>query len=446
MNEIPRIQFRIGRRGVWAALAIGVMLLSEIIRRFIIPLRNTSQEVVIGAWLLVFILNLGIYAFAWMEKPFTVTEEQRAELDDLQFAVVIPVFNEDPAVLNLCIRSVMEQERLPQEVVVVDDGSASQYPAVRAYWERMTPDGVRFTWIRQDNNGKRSAQAQAFAVTPRAHMYATLDSDTVLERRAIGEGLKPFADQRVTSVAGIEMGLNIKSNWLTRVAACRQLIWQLTQCSTQSVFGQVLVNRGTFAIYRADVVRKYLAAYQSETFFGRPVVMSDDSYLTLFCLMEGRTVQQPTAVQFTLYPETFSHNIRQWMRWMRGSTVRSIWRIRYLPVFSIGWFMTVFSLWSLFTSVGIAIAAFARWQVGSHVIPLMLWATATFTYTGAMRIFQYRRSDDTSADRLDTFVACILAVAYSMTLLKVLRIYSVMTCKKATGNWGTRQQKIEVGV
>jgi hypothetical protein len=106
----------------------------------------------------------------------------------------------------------------------------------------------------------------------------------------------------------------------------------------------------------------------------------------------------------------------------------------------------VFSLWSLFTSVSITLVAFAYWQVGSHVIPLMLWSTATFAYTGAMRIFQYRRSDDTPADRLDTFIACILAVAWSMTILKVVRIYSVITCKKAAAGWGTRQQKAEVAV
>ncbi len=448
MNDpvIPRIQFRTTHSSVWAALAIGLLLFGEIARRFVIPLHNLRQEVLIGGWVLAFAVNLGIYALAWLERPFTVTARQQAFLDDLWVTVIIPVYNEDPAALDLCLQAVMQQDRLPEEVLVIDDGSTVAYPGVRSYWERATPRSVRFGWLRQENAGKRHAQSQAFRYAQDADVYVTLDSDTVLERRAIAEGLKPFAQRGVTSVAGIEMALNLKRNWLTRVAGCRQLIWQVTQCATQSVRGQILVNRGTFALYRGDIVQRYLQAYESETFLGRPVVMSDDSYLTLFCLIEGRTVQQPTAVQFTLVPENVSHHIRQWIRWMRGSTVRSIWRVKYLPVFSIGWFMTVFSVWSLFVSASMVIASLAFWQVGLHVLPMMLWSTAAFAYTGAMRIFQYQRSDDTMADRLDTFVACILAVTWSMTVLKVVRIYALLTCQRAAAGWGTRQAKAEVAV
>ena len=446
MTEIPRVWFRGSARLSWLIVAGTLVVFTEAIRRVIIPLHGQTQLALIAAWILIFGYNVTVYAISWLEKPFTVTPRQQGVLDSLRVTVVIPVFNEDPAALDLCIRGVMEQERLPQEVLVIDDGSAVTYPGVRMYWEQTGPAGVSFGWIRQQNTGKRHAQAKAFRHSSSAHIYITLDSDTVLERRAIAEGLKPFADRRVTSVAGVEMGLNMKRNWLTRIAACRQLIWQVTQCAAQSVRGQVLVNRGTFALYRGDVVRRYLAAYESETFFGRPVSMSDDSYLTLFSLLEGRTVQQPTAVQFTLYPENLSHHVRQWMRWMRGSTVRSIWRIRYLPVFSFGWLFTVASLWSLFVSTSVTIVSLAYWHAGLHVIPLMLWSAGAFAYAGSMRIFQYRRSDLSRADVLDTFCACVLTVAWSMTFLKVLRLYSVFTCKKAAAGWGTRQEKAEVAV
>ncbi len=446
MTQIPRVTFRVFWRVPLFLLAVTLVVFTEAVRRAIIPEHGTMQIAVIAVWILIFGYNLAIYALAWLERPYTVTPRQQGVLDSLWVTVVIPVFNEDPAALDLCIRAVMEQERLPQEVVVIDDGSTVAYPGVRTYWGQMRPYGVRFHWLRQPNSGKRHAQAIAFRNSTYAHIFVTLDSDTVLERRAIGEGLKPFADRRVTSVAGIEMGLNMKRNWLTRIAACRQLIWQVTVCAAQSVRGQVLVNRGTFALYRGDVVRRYLTAYESETFFGRPVSMSDDSYLTLFSLLEGRTVQQPTAVQFTLFPENLSHHMRQWMRWMRGSTVRSIWRIRYLPVASLGWLFTVASVWSLFVSTTMVIVSLAYWHAGLHVIPLMLWSAATFAYAGSMRIFQYRRSDDSMADLLDTFCASILAVAWSMTFLKILRLYGIFTCKKAAAGWGTRQQKAEVAV
>lgn len=63
----------------------------------------------------------------------------------------------------------------------------------------------------------------------------------------------------------------------------------------------------------------------------RPVTFSDDSLLTLYALVRGRVVQQPTAVVFTAMPEELGHHLRQYLRWMRGSSLRSRWRVRYLP-------------------------------------------------------------------------------------------------------------------
>ncbi|MFF0000039.1 hypothetical protein [Streptomyces avermitilis] len=63
---------------------------------------------------------------------------------------------------------------------------------------------------------------------------------------------------------------------------------------------------------------------------GRPVNFSDDSMLTLYAQERGLTVQQPSAICFTAMPEKLSHFNRMYLRWMRGSTIRSIWRMRYL--------------------------------------------------------------------------------------------------------------------
>jgi hyaluronan synthase len=46
---------------------------------------------------------------------------------------------------------------------------------------------------------------------------------------------------------------------------------------------------GPTAAYRAEVVRKHLGGYLRETFWGRGVELSDDSLLTLYAALEGRT-------------------------------------------------------------------------------------------------------------------------------------------------------------
>ncbi|MGA4850924.1 hypothetical protein ACOBQB_33515 [Streptomyces sp. G5(2025)] len=92
------------------------------------------------------------------------------------------------------------------------------------------------------------------------------------------------------------------------------------------------MNSGPLAAYRAGIIRDNLGSYLNETFMGRPVMFSDDSLLTLYAQERGLTVQQPTAVVFTAVPEKWSHFSRMYLRWMRGSTIRSVWRMRYLSM------------------------------------------------------------------------------------------------------------------
>ena len=106
-------------------------------------------------------------------------------------------------------------------------------------------------------------------------------------------------------MAGIELAWNYSRSLLTRIKGVNALIWQFTVCSAQSIAGgNVLVNRGTYALYRGDMIRETLVAYIGETLFGRPVMLGDDTMLTLFALSRGRAVQQPSAACFAMYPET----------------------------------------------------------------------------------------------------------------------------------------------
>jgi hyaluronan synthase len=164
-----------------------------------------------------------------------------------------------------------------------------------------------------------------------ADIFVTIDSDSALDRRAIAEGLKPFADRRVVSVAGLETAINIDRNLLTRAIGHRSLVFQLFAMSAQSVArGTVLINPGAFSLYRAPMIRKIVPSYLGETFFGVPVTLGDDTALTLYALLHGRAVHQPTAVSLPVYPETLAHHLRQWTRWMRASTIRMLWRFEPL--------------------------------------------------------------------------------------------------------------------
>jgi hyaluronan synthase len=402
-----------------------------------------ANQLLMALWGVIFMLTVIQWFISWRERAATVSLRAKAYLDTLVVAVNVPVYNEDRALLDRCLYALFSQTRLPDLVEVVDDGSAVDYSDVRSYWLSHCPRGSRLSWVRQENRGKKQAQARTFG-SVRADILVTLDSDTALERRAIEEGLKPFADQSVQSVAGLELAYNHHRSWLTRISGTRSLIWQLLSCSAQSIFGDVLVNRGTFALYRAAVIQDNLDAYLYEMFFGNPVHLGDDAALTLFARGRGRAVQQPSAIQLAMYPETLSHLFRQWTRWMRGSTVRTFWRIRYLPLMSWSWWFTVISLWTFLASTGAVVAAAIDWSTARAYVVTTLIATAVCAYAQAVRIFSVVRSDESWFGRLISFLLAPIVSLWVMFVLRPLRFYGIATCMRQ--GWVTRTKKVEVGI
>jgi hypothetical protein len=158
-----------------------------------------ASKPMVAAWGVAIAFVVAQLILAWQQKPFTVTKRQLAQLDRLWVTVNIPVYNEDPAILDRTIYALFTQTRLPDHVQVVDDGSAQDYSEVREWWDAYHPPGVRFSWVRQLNAGKKHAQAVTFNDDFDADIFVTIDSDSALDCCALDEGLKPFASTRISS-------------------------------------------------------------------------------------------------------------------------------------------------------------------------------------------------------------------------------------------------------
>jgi hyaluronan synthase len=442
--DIPEVRLR--RRGYLPILAatLAVIAAWTYYRTISIGDALHGHDSSAFLWTALFLAAGHQIALAWFDRPFTTTAEQQFHLDRLFVTVNVPLYNEDPEVIDRTIYALFRQARLPNRIQVVDDGSTSSvYADIRDYWLRRVPPGVEFSWVRTRNGGKRHAQAVTFHDDYYADIFGTLDSDTALARNAIEEALKPFADRRVQSVAGMEVAYNAHTNWLTRISSIRQIAWQMTQCSVLSMAGNVLVNRGTFAMYRAPVIRDNLGMYLSETFLGKGVKYSDDSLLTLFALKRGRTVQQLTAFQLPMYPDNASHATRQWIRWMRGSTIRNFWRLRYLPILSYGWLMSILSWWQFFVSWSAYLLVFVVRPAEDHFSIAPVLIVLLSSYLVALRNLLIHRSDHSPAQQLDTWLMSPLNLVWSLIVLRPLRIYGTLTC--GNNGWGTRG-KVEVGI
>lgn len=426
-------------------------------------------------WLVTFFFIAAQTVFFLLERPRKLTPRLKRWLDSLHVAVLIPAYNEDDGYLRLSLESILAQTRRPDSVHVVDDGSTeTEYAAVRKWWKTAARQaGIATTWQRVSNGGKRHAQGHAIRITPEANVYVTVDSDSCLDKEALQELLLPLANRKIMSVAGVIMATNSQGPqapqmmgrgrkarqeyrqrriaWPLYKMMCRVTdLWlvtsQLVDRSSLSAVGSVMVNSGPLAAYRAEIVREHLDGYLNETFAGRPVNLSDDSLLTLYAIMHGKTVQQPTAFAFSAMPERYNHLQRMYLRWMRGSTIRSLWRLRYLPLSRLAYWIHL-SRWfqvAITTIVLVWLLVVAPFRHGTYPSPLFLLVPFAIGWAQGLRYLTVTRSDETLASRLLTWSMMPIAVLFSWTVLRWLRWYGVITCTN-TG-WGTRQNGAEVSL
>jgi hyaluronan synthase len=405
------------------------------------------------AWAVSFLL-LWWVPVAWREKPLTATPRQQKALDRLFVTVQIPAYNEEENALRQCIQSLFDQTRLPNRIHVVDDGSVDKaqgvpitYDAVKDWFLTTAWDlGIEATWVRTVNRGKRHAQMEVLTDDD-GDIFVTLDSDSVLDRQALREGLKPFADPKVMSVAGMVVVLNSRDNLLTFMTSMLYLPFTRGFRSAQSVLKRVMVNSGTLAFYRGDVVRKHAGSYENESFRGKPMQMNDDSMLTFYAMLEGDTVHQPSAICFTLAPVKVKHYLNQQFRWMRGTFVRTFWWFRYLSPTSIAWWMPVMEMAQLLLSLIIPIALITDpAQAGNmwNLVQSTIWVGLGVNYVIALRFFSIDRTDESFWFRMALFLTSPLTGIWRLLVLRPMYFYALATCWKV-GKWGTRET-VEVGM
>lgn len=134
---------------------------------------------------------------------------------------------------------------LPSDRIrVVDDGSTDRSTGEpilyanerRDFLRRAEELGVEASWDRTPNRGKRWAQMSVLAEDD-ADIFVTFDSDSILDPEAVPEGLKPFADPRVESVAALVIVLNTCRNLLTRMTSVLYLPFTRGVRSAQSALG-----------------------------------------------------------------------------------------------------------------------------------------------------------------------------------------------------------------
>ncbi|HZD02210.1 MAG TPA: glycosyltransferase family 2 protein [Actinomycetes bacterium] len=244
--------------------------------------------------------------------------------------VVLPCYNEDPALLAACCAS-LEAQDYPGElhVFVVDDGSSNRdalHPVYRRYLRR--PGWT--VRLLQGNHGKRKAQDVAVSAGS-GELVVTVDSDTVFARDGVRRLVGAFVDARVGAVTGDVRVSNAAHNRLTRLIDERYRLLFEHERAAQSQVRSVLCCSGPFSAYRRSALEQVWGDYLTQTFLRRPSVAGDDLHLTNLVLASGYdSLYEPSAKALTNVPTTLRRYLRQQLRWNRsfyrelGPTMRAL--------------------------------------------------------------------------------------------------------------------------
>ena len=231
--------------------------------------------------------------------------------------VVVPCFNEAPALLEACCRSVAGQDYPgTMRVWLVDDGSRNQ-PALLAVYERWRERGWDIRLLGR-NIGKRAAQDEAVRRAT-GELLVLMDSDTVLAPDAIRQAAAAFRDEQVGAVSGSIGVLNAPTNLLTRLIHHRYRLRFQVERPAQGFFTSLLCCSGPFAVYRRSLLDELWQRYLTQTFGGVRCTNGDDLHLTNLVLATGHHVLfEPRAIASTSVPRSLGQYLRQQLRWNRS--------------------------------------------------------------------------------------------------------------------------------
>lgn len=289
------------------------------------------------------IQTVSVFFIGWFFFKNT-SEGKKIEPNEL-VSVIIPVYNQE-LLIHKVIDAISKSSYKNLEIIAVNDGSTDGTYRILESLEALYP---KLKVINQSNGGKRRAVSRGF-YNSRGKYVVLIDSDSIVDRKAIGEFVKTFQScHDVGAVVGNGKVLNKDKNVLTK---CQDAWYDYAfniHKTTESVFGSVLCCSGCLAAYRREAIGDFipywvearvqnsddrdLTTYAFATSWAKKQLApvqnklmesmanyddSEDRGLTAHALTEWKTVYVPSAVVQTEVPENLNAYIRQQTRWKKG--------------------------------------------------------------------------------------------------------------------------------
>lgn len=222
-------------------------------------------------------------------------------------SVTIAGHNEEDSI-ERCVLALHEQSRVPDEIIVVSDGSTDRTPEkLRRLQEAGLITEGHCTQLR---SGK-SAGVNLAASRTSGDIIVNVDCDCTFDRDAIKRMLEPFADPRVGAVVGNIVPRNANHSLVTEFQAIEYLISISQGKQASDLTGQVSCISGAFGAFRRQA---FLGVGGLDAGGG------EDLDVTLSLRKAGwRMAFAPDAICYTDVPDNLGALVRQRFRWERDS-------------------------------------------------------------------------------------------------------------------------------
>jgi hyaluronan synthase len=373
-------------------------------------------------WLVWTTKMLGSRRYAPAENDFTATT-----------SVIMPVFEEDPAVLRAALGSIAANQ--PDEILVVIDGGDDRMAAIaREFTDRV--------W-QIPKAGKRTALQTAIPETA-GEVVIIVDSDTIFSEGVVRNLVKPFADPAVGGATTNQRIFDPDRTFCRHCSDWMEYLRFTISTPAQSSFGTVGCLPGRAIALRREILLDSVDDLLDDRFLGIRCEIGDDRTLTNFTLKRGyRTVFQSTALVYTDAPDHWGRFIRQQLRWARSSQRETLKSLRWLVRKPFLAFCFISDILTPFLLLALVLMLAYHWLTGQTDtaiiagtpldVPLVAAAAA---YVGAILSIGIRQLPRFRRYPGDILLLPVFVLALTFILIPV-RIAGFMTMGEQ--NWITRR-------
>lgn len=288
-------------------------------------------------------------------------------------SIIVPAYNEEVVLAN-CLRSILQSQYSPYEVICVDDGSTDGTYAVA---RRIAAEDARVTALTQANAGKGAALNTGIA-RARGTVLLLVDADGLFQPHTLTRMLKGFRHSDIGAVCGNDRTVNLDRVQTRFLALIGHLGTGLMRRALHELHCLPIVS-GNIGAYRRDVLAM-VGDVRTDT-------VGEDLELTWRVYGAGyRVAFAPYAVLYAESPSTPAALWKQRVRWARGLLQVSRRHSAMIGDLDLG----AFGMFLLYTVVSqivvpflqvagtLALAALLVLGGGETAAPTTLWQAGAF--------------------------------------------------------------------